>query len=103
VTSRAGSIKGSTATLILSILRVVGDWEAYLALDIDETEASLMRRHERTERPLGGADFIAGLATLLGRFLRKRRPEPKSRTKSNLSMVSPELGEAPRNRGPVDR
>jgi len=60
------------------MLDFVGDWEAYLALDVDEEEAALMRRHERTGRPLGTRKFIDRLEQQLGRYLRKRKPGPKS-------------------------
>ena len=61
----------------------VGDWAAYLAMDIDETEADALRLHQRTGRPLGGVDFIAGLEAALTRFLRKRKPGPKQKKKPN--------------------
>ena len=59
------------------MLSEVGDWEQYLALDIDEEEEALMKRHERTGRPLGAEGFIEALEKTLGRFLRKRKPGPK--------------------------
>ena len=37
------------------MLAQVRDWAGYLALDVDEAEAAVMRRHERTGRPLGDA------------------------------------------------
>jgi len=65
------------------MLGYVGDWSAYLASDVHEQEAALFRRHARTGRPLGSADFIAGLETRLGRFLRKRKPGPKRNESNN--------------------
>jgi putative transposase len=67
------------------MLSYIGDWSAYLVLDVDEAEAeaAALRLHGRTGRPLGSADFIAGLETSLGRFLRKRRPGPRSKRKIN--------------------
>ena len=59
------------------MLSDVGDWEAYLAMDVEE--AALMRRHARTGRPLGSADFIARLGSQLRRFLTKRKPGPKTK------------------------
>ena len=64
------------------LARVV-DWAGCLALDIDEAEAAVMRRHERTGRPSGDAGFIAGLESQLGRFLRKRKPGPKGKKSTN--------------------
>lgn len=60
------------------MLSMVGDWAGYLAQDIDDAELSALRRNARTGRPLGSADFIASLEVRLGRFLRKRKPGPKS-------------------------
>ncbi len=61
------------------MLSEVGDWKAYLAMDVEEAEAALMRCHARTGRPLGSADFIARLESQLRRFLRKRKPGPKTK------------------------
>ena len=65
------------------MLGYVGDWAQYLALSLDEEEAALIRRHERTGRPLGSAGFVEQLETVLGRLLRKRKPGPKGRFKAN--------------------
>ena len=56
----------------------IGDWESYLALDIDEEERLRFQQHTRTGRPLGGAGFIESLEQDLGRTLRKRKPGPKT-------------------------
>jgi len=40
-------------------------------------KTAVIRRHERTGRPLGDAGFIARLESQLGRFLRKCKPGPK--------------------------
>ena len=55
----------------------IGDWEGYLALDIEEEEAARMRRHERTGRPLGTDAFIERLEKQLGRILRPQKRGPK--------------------------
>ena len=60
----------------------IGDWEAYLALDIEEEQLRLHRQHGRTGRPLGSASFILQLEETLGRFLGKRKPGPKGSRKS---------------------
>ena len=65
------------------MLAQVGDWAGYLALDVDEREAAVMRGHERTCRPLGDGGFIAGLESQLGRFLRKRKPGPRCTKDTN--------------------
>ncbi len=58
-----------------TLLDMVDDWGAYLR---ESQEAwDLIRRHERTGRPLGSAGFVAELERLTGRQLTKRRPGPK--------------------------
>ena len=59
------------------MLDEIGDWKGYLALDIDEEEAALMRRHERTGRPMGSEQFITRLEEQLDRVLRPQRRGPK--------------------------
>ena len=61
----------------------IGDWEAYLALDIDEEEAVAMRRHARTGRPLGNDAFILKLETALARQLHPKKRGPKGPRKTN--------------------
>ena len=61
----------------------VGNWAGCLALDVDDAEAAVMRRHERTGRPLGDAGFIAGLESQLGPFPTKRKPGPKRKKNAN--------------------
>ncbi|MCP4643032.1 MAG: transposase [bacterium] len=61
----------------------VGDWERYLALDVEEDELVRLREHTRTGRPLGGDAFIHHLEEILGRLLRKRKPGPKGSGKDN--------------------
>ena len=65
------------------MLAQVGDCAGCLALDVDEAEAAVMRRYERTGRPMGDAGFIAGLESQPGRFLRKRKPGPKRKKNVN--------------------
>ena len=55
----------------------VGDWREYLTAGLESEEAELLRRHERTGRPLGGAAFLKRLETKLGRVLHKRPPGRK--------------------------
>lgn len=66
-----------------SMLSAIGDWEGYLALDIVEEENALMKRHERTGRPLGSAGFIERLEQQLDRVLRPRKRGPKGPWKNN--------------------
>jgi len=61
----------------------IGDWERYLALDVEEAERQRLRLHSRTGRPLGDTQFVEALEQRLGRFLRKRKPGPKGSSKRN--------------------
>lgn len=57
------------------LLDMVDDWGVYLR---ESEEAwDLIRRHERTGRPLGSKGFVAGLERVTGREFTKQRPGPK--------------------------
>ena len=59
------------------LLDMVGDWAAFLAGGLGEEEGNVLRKHERSGRPLGGAGFVERLETELGRLLKKGKPGPK--------------------------
>jgi putative transposase len=59
------------------LVREVDDWRGFLLGGLDPDEAALIRRHERTGRPLGSPGFIGRLERALGRSLRRRKPGPK--------------------------
>ena len=61
----------------------IGDWEASLALGVEEEQLRLHPQHSRTGRPLGGASFILQLEQTLGRYVGKRKPGPKGSRKPN--------------------
>ncbi|MGE5545099.1 MAG: transposase [Bacillota bacterium] len=63
------------------LLEMFGDWQAYLAQGLSETEAEIIRRHERTGRPLGDENFLASLEQTLGQELKPRKRGPKPRSK----------------------
>ena len=63
---------------VASLLEMVGDWRDFLSLPSAD-EANVMRRHERTGRPLGGDAFIEAMEQTMGRFLRPQKPGPKKR------------------------
>ena len=65
------------------MLSDIGDWESYLALDVEEEEASLIRRHDRTGRPLGSQAFIGQLERQLDRILGPQKRGPKGPWKHN--------------------
>ena len=61
------------------LLDMVSDWSGFLTLSGDE-ELSLLRKHERSGRPLGEISFVERLEADLERLLRpaKRGPKPKA-------------------------
>jgi putative transposase len=60
------------------LLEMVGDWKLFLD-GADEERLNAIRRHERTGRPLGTADFVERLELHLGRTLKHRKPGPKGK------------------------
>lgn len=60
------------------LLAIVGNWREFLSLS-DEEELKLLRRHERSGRPLGNDNFVDRIEADLTRMLRplKRGPKPK--------------------------
>ena len=64
------------------LLELVDDWGKFIRGQIAERDVSLLRRHERTGRPLGGESFIDGLERALSRRLHKQTPGPKPNRRS---------------------
>jgi putative transposase len=58
------------------LLDFVGDWESYL-LEAQKYNSQEFEKHERTGRPLGDEAFIEKAEKLLGRDLKRKKPEPK--------------------------
>jgi len=54
-----------------------GQWGKFLGKPTAEEQGELLRRHERTGRPLGGERFLAQLESALSRELRPQRRGPK--------------------------
>jgi putative transposase len=65
------------------LLERVEDWDDLLRGPASAAEAALLRRHERTGRPLGAEGFLTQLEELLGRVVRaqKRGRKPKREEK----------------------
>jgi len=51
----------------------------FLVSGTQEQEIALLRKHERTERPLGGDTFTESLERLLDRDLKPQKPGPKKK------------------------
>jgi putative transposase len=54
-------------------------WEMFLVSETQEQEIELLRKHERTGRPLGGDSFIEKLEFLLDRNLKPKKSGPKKK------------------------
>jgi len=52
-------------------------WGKFLESDAPQRDMELLRKHERTGRPLGGDSFIEKMEILLRRRLKPRKPGPK--------------------------
>ena len=59
------------------LLEMVQNWEGFLLVEPGDEEVGLLRRHERTGRPLGGEEFVKGLEKDTGRVLRRQQPGPR--------------------------
>ena len=57
------------------------NWKEFLSVDVHEADIELLRKHERTGRPLGGDSFIEKIELLLKRKLRPQKPGPKRKDK----------------------
>jgi len=83
--SSAGShMNGKDDILVKTkpLLEIVNKpWEMFLVSDTQEQEIALLRKHERTGRPLGGDSFIESLERLLDRDLKPQKPGPKKKDK----------------------
>ena len=58
------------------LLVIVGNWGEFLSLS-DEEELKLLRRHERSGRPLGNDNFVDRIEAELTRMLRPLKRGPK--------------------------
>jgi len=61
------------------LLRLVPDWESFLAGDEDAEASSLLSRHERTGRPLGDSTFFDRIQSVLGQDVRPKKPGRKKK------------------------
>lgn len=64
---------------VAPLLDMVRDWQSFLALT-GEDDLSLLKKHERSGRPLGDVSFVEHLEHEMERLLRpaKRGPKPKN-------------------------
>lgn len=57
--------------------RLEPDWGAFLAQGLPGEQAEVLRRGERTGRPVGSDEFVAMLEGLTGRTIHRQKPGPK--------------------------
>lgn len=79
--SAAAHIAGKDDQLVqvAPLLDMVRDWQSFLTLT-GEDDLSLLKKHERSGRPLGDVSFVEHLEHEMERLLRpaKRGPKPKN-------------------------
>ena len=71
--------RGDGLVKLQPLLDQVGDWAGFLDAGLSEAEHAAIRAGERTGRPLGSAEFVAGLEQRLGRALARQKPGPKGK------------------------
>jgi len=74
--------KNDDLVKVAPLLDRAGNWKKFLAMPVAE-EFELLRRHERTGRPLGGEPFVEELELALQRELRPQKPGPKKKLPEN--------------------
>lgn len=80
--SAAAHLKGKDDLLVKArpLLKMVNSsWKKFLAVDVGESEIEVLRRHERTGRPMGADAIIEKLERLLDRKLKHQKPGPKKK------------------------
>jgi putative transposase len=68
---------------VAPLLALAPDWPALLRQGLKDSEREELRAAERTGRPLGSAEFTAGLERRLGRALARRKPGPKPKARQD--------------------
>ena len=71
--------QGDGLVKLQPLLDQVGDWAGFLDAGLSEAEHAAIRSGERTGRPLGSPEFVAGLEQRLGRALARQKPGPKGK------------------------
>ena len=62
------------------LLQYVPDFSELLTMKSDKEELEILRKHERTGRPLGDKSFLDSLSSLLDRDLTLGKPGRKPKT-----------------------
>lgn len=84
--STAAYLSGKDDPLVkvCGLHEMVDDWSEFFREGVDFVSAQILRRHERTGRPLGSENFVAKLERILDRMLRPKKAgrKPKKIPKS---------------------
>ena len=60
---------------------VQSSWKEFLSTDVNDREIAVLKKSDRTWRPLGENPFIEEMEFLLGRALNRQKPGPKKKDK----------------------
>ena len=69
--------KDDNLVKVSPLLELMPDCDSFLKSRPNEEEVMVLRRHERTGRPLGSDRFLRGIEKRVGRLLHKLKPGPK--------------------------
>ncbi len=77
--SAAAHLQGEDDILVKAspLLEIIPDWQELLSSDLTDEEYDILRRHERSGRPLGSDAFLAKLEKITSRALKRQKPGPK--------------------------
>lgn len=64
---------------VAPLLEMARDWELFLAGATEDEHLNVIKKHERTGRPLGAEDFVEKLESTLNRPLKPGKPGPKGK------------------------
>ena len=59
------------------LLEINPDWQSLLLSKVYDDEYAILRKHERSGRPLGSEVFLDRMENLTSRILKKQKPGPK--------------------------
>ena len=79
--SAAAHLQGEDDILVKTstLLEIIPDWQELLSSDLTDEEYDILRRHERSGRPLGSDAFLAKLEKITSRALKRQKPGPKKK------------------------
>jgi putative transposase len=87
--SARAHLKGHDDRLVkvAPLLKMVGDWRAFLRSAIPEEQLRALAQHDRTGRPLGSPAFVERLEKRVGRVLKPQKPGPKPKRRKHRTTI----------------